>query len=273
VTDLYAVIGNPIAHSKSPIIHSMFANQTNQDLMYMALFSETAGFKNTVNKFIKRKGLGLNVTLPFKQEAFLLANSLGNHARITGAVNTLIINSNGEVRGENTDGIGLMRDLKENLKICVSSCRVLILGAGGAVRGILPSIIDEKPESITLANRTETKTHELVDLFAELYPISPFHFNQLSDQKYDLIINGTSASVDNQLPPIPDGILENKGFCYDLMYSNEPTPFVTWGLKQGASVSADGLGMLVEQAAQSFYLWRDTRPETSIIIETLKQKT
>ncbi len=272
MTDKYAVIGNPIGHSKSPDIHRMFANQTNQDMAYTALQAEPDQFDSAIDEFISSNGMGLNITLPFKQEAFRLANQLSVHAQRSGAVNTLIISSTGEIHGDNTDGVGLLRDLTKNLNIKVNEARILVLGAGGAVRGILPSLIDEKPVSITLANRTESKAHDIANLFLEVFPISPNRYDQLAGKTFDLIINGTSSSVTHSMPEIPNRILELNGFVYDLMYASEPTPFLKWGISQGASLATDGLGMLVEQAAQSFYLWRSILPETEIVIKTLKQQ-
>lgn len=269
--DKYAVIGNPISHSKSPDIHTMFANQTNQAMEYTTIQAEVGSFNQAVQSFIANKGRGLNVTLPFKQDAFRLANHLSDIAQKSGAVNTLIIESNAIIRGDNTDGIGLVRDLKQNLDIPLQQCRILIIGAGGAVRGILPSLFNEKPAAISLVNRTESKTLALTSLFAELYDIKPISFKSLSGHKFDLIINGTSSSLDNTLPPLPDNILEKGGYCYDLMYADKPTIFVKWGFEQGASQSTDGIGMLVEQAAESFFLWRKIRPETQIVIQALKQ--
>ena len=269
MTDQYAVIGNPISHSQSPRIHTMFANQTNQDMHYTKLLCDVDEFDQTVQNFIQRGGRGLNVTLPFKQNAFRIATSLSLNAQRTGAVNTLIVKDK-QLHGDNTDGVGLVRDLSNNLKLSLAAARILVLGAGGAVRGILPNLIDQQPASLTIANRTESKAHELAALFAELFPIQACHFRQLAGSQFDIIINGTSASVDNDLPPLADGVLQPQGVCYDLMYADSPTPFVRWGLEQEASLSADGIGMLVEQAAESFYLWRGVRPETDIVIDTLK---
>lgn len=268
--DRYAVVGNPIAHSLSPRIHRLFAEQTGQVLGYEAILAPRDGFAATVNDFRQAGGRGLNVTLPFKQEAFALADTLSGRARAAGAVNTLIFHADGSRDGDNTDGTGLINDLTGNLCLSATGRSVLILGAGGAVRGILAPLLSLRPAQVVIANRTPARAHELARRFASLGPVDGRGFDALDGRFFDLIVNGTSAGLDGAVPDIPDSVLAPGGACYDMVYAAEPTPFVRWARARGAAVAADGLGMLVEQAAESFLLWRGLRPDTAPVIRALR---
>ncbi len=268
--DLYGVMGHPINHSKSPAIHGAFALQTDQDLEYHAIHVQPGDFARAVAEFRNRKGRGLNVTLPFKEEAWNLAGELTSRARRARAVNTLWFGTNGDIHGDNTDGVGLVRDLTLNHGVPLERSRILILGAGGAARGVLGPLLDERPERLVIANRTESKAKDLADAFSTAGRISGHGFSQLAGEQFDLIINATSASLAGQAIPLPSELLQPEGVCYDMMYSMQPTVFMLWGQQQGALKSVDGLGMLVEQAAESFYRWRGVRPETGPVIELLR---
>lgn len=267
MTDRYAVIGNPINHSRSPQIHNLFALQTGQDLSYERILGED--FRADVLNFFKAGGKGLNVTLPFKEEAFALVDEASPAAQSAKAVNTLIPLADGRLRGDNTDGIGLVRDLK-NQGIELADQRVLLLGAGGAARGVLWPLLEQKPASFHIANRTPSKALELATELVELGPVTGSGFDGIHGQ-FDLIINATSSGIQNEAPPIPASCLAPGGACYDLMYAKEPTAFMRWGFAHGASRALDGFGMLVEQAAEAFFLWRGERPETAPVLEHLRQ--
>lgn len=269
-TDHYAVIGNPIMHSLSPQIHKRFAEQTDQNLIYQAIESPLDKFPEMVEQFRAAGGLGLNVTVPFKQQAWELCEQRSEVSERAGAVNTLWFDSQVQIRGDNTDGHGLVRDITINLDQTISGKRLLILGAGGAVRGVLEPLLKENPDSCVIANRTFSRAKELVEMFFDLGEISAIGYSDLSDLKFDIIINGTSASLSGELPPLPDKIQVRKSMCYDMMYSKTPTAFVKWGFDNGAKLSVDGLGMLVEQAAESFYIWRGIWPETNSVIASLR---
>jgi len=269
MTDRYAVIGNPIKHSKSPFIHSEFAKQTQQDLIYTAELVEIGKVNEFVTEFKNNNGKGLNVTVPFKQDAFELADTLSERAQRAGAVNTLSLDD--KITGDTTDGVGLVNDLIHNHNIELNNKRILILGAGGAVRGVIEPILNLSPSQLIIANRTVEKAVTLKDIFSELGPIDACGFNELDNEKFDLIINGTSASLSGELPPIPDNILNDHAAIYDMMYGAEPTPFMQWGQQQNAGLCLDGLGMLVEQAAESFYIWRGVKPDTTSVIKNLRK--
>ena len=269
MTDRYAVIGNPIKHSKSPFIHSEFAKQTQQDLIYTAELVEIGKVKDFVTEFKNNNGKGLNVTVPFKQDAFELTDTLSERAQRAGAVNTLSLGV--KIAGDTTDGTGLVNDLIHNHNVKLKNKRILILGAGGAVRGVIESILQLAPEQLIIANRTVEKAVTLKDIFSDLGSIDACGFNELDNEKFDLIINGTSASLSGDLPPIPDTILNNHAAIYDMMYGAEPTPFMQWGQQKNAGLCLDGLGMLVEQAAESFYIWRGIKPDTTSVIKNLRK--
>ena len=268
--DRYAVFGNPIAHSKSPQIHSLFAEQTGQALIYTAELAEVEDFEDRVKAFVKNNGKGLNITVPFKQQAWQLATQRSSRAERAGAVNTIIIKNDGSYFGENTDGIGLVRDLTNNHKITLKQKKVLILGAGGAVRGVIEPIMAEQPEQLVIANRTVEKALQLAEDFSDLGNISGSGFAELEGQSFDIVINGTSASLHGDLPPLPDKLFSDNACAYDMMYAAEPTIFMQWSSEHGAENVFDGLGMLVEQAAESFNLWRGVQPETQAVITTIK---
>ncbi len=268
--DHYAVVGNPIAHSKSPLIHSEFARQTEQQLSYTAELVEIDQLDEFVHRFLANNGKGLNVTVPFKQDAWKLATSLSDRAERAGAVNTLVLYGENDIYGDTTDGVGLVNDLKNNHDIHLNAKRILILGAGGAVRGVLEPILQQFPTRLVIANRTVERATDLAREFSDLGNISGCGFDELAGQQFDLIINGTSASLSGDLPPLPEGILSANACCYDMMYAAEPTPFMRWGEQQGAQHCLDGLGMLVEQAAESFYIWRQIRPETAPVIKMVR---
>ncbi|CDH47594.1 shikimate dehydrogenase [Candidatus Contendibacter odensensis] len=267
--DQYAVMGNPIAHSKSPHIHALFAAQTGQSLEYRAIRVEPGGFAAAARAFRAAGGKGLNVTVPFKPDAWVFADLLSARAERAGAVNTLIFDSTG-VRGDNTDGPGLVRDLTVNHGYALAGRRILLLGAGGAARGVLQPLLLEQPAQLVIANRTAGKALELSLRFGDLGRVSGCGFAELAGRQFDLIINATSAGLSDAVPLLPEGVLAADGWCYDLMYRSEPTAFVRWGKEQGAARSLDGWGMLVEQAAQSFYLWRGIWPETRPVIENCR---
>lgn len=271
--DQYAVFGHPIKHSKSPRIHQIFASQTGQILSYTAEDVPAELFNQSVTHFFAGNGKGLNCTVPLKELAFQRADQLTERARFAKAVNTLAQQEDGSILGDNTDGIGLVTDLTVNHKITLKDRRILILGAGGATRGIISPLIDQAPSQLLIANRTISKALVLAEEFNGLTEnIRGCGFSDLEDRQFDIILNATSASLSNQLPPLPDGLLAEQGICYDLAYGNDPTAFVRWGLENGASKSLDGVGMLVEQAAEAFYLWRNIRPETAPVIQLLNSE-
>lgn len=270
MTDRYAVVGNPVAHSLSPRIHQVFAAQTGQDLSYERLLAPTDEFTDTVGEFFRTGGKGLNVTVPFKQEAWALADERGALAERAGAVNTLSFLPDGRVRGDNTDGIGLLRDLTVNQDLKLTGLRILVLGAGGAVRGVLEPLLGEKPTTLHIANRTAENAESLAADFSDLGPVSGGGFESVAGHQYDLIINGTAAGLTGEVPPIAGTCLGDGGWCYDMVYGAEPTAFVRWGKTQGAARALDGLGMLVEQAAESFFIWRGLKPDTAVVITQLR---
>ncbi len=270
MTDRYAVIGNPIAHSKSPLIHAMFAEQTRQAMSYERILAPLGGFREAVLRFRAEGGRGLNVTVPFKLEAFELADRLSERAARAGAVNTLIFHADGVIEGDNTDGTGLVRDLLKQ-GATIEDKRVLILGAGGAVRGVLAPLLAERPRELVIANRTADKAVQLAAAFADLGPVRGCGFDAL-EGAFDLVINGTSASLSGELPPLPDDLLAKGAVAYDMAYGSDPTPFQRWAGAHGARLSLDGLGMLVEQAAESFRLWRGVQPDTAPVRQALSSK-
>lgn len=266
MTDRYAVVGNPIAHSKSPLIHAEFARLTGQDMVYERLLAPLDGFDKTVEDFRREGGKGLNVTVPFKEEAFRLADNKTARALAAGAVNTLKLDETG-VLGDNTDGAGLVRDLTANLQQSLTGKRILLMGAGGAARGVIGPLLDEHPELLVVANRTEDKARQLADIFDRGMKASSYE--ALTGQRFDLVINATSASLQGEVPPLPEGLFTPNALAYDMMYGAE-TPFMAWARNHGAATISDGLGMLVEQAAESFFLWRNVRPDTKPVIQMLR---
>lgn len=269
MSDLYAVIGNPVAHSKSPLIHARFARQTGQDIHYEAILAPLDGFVETVVAFRQRGGKGANVTVPFKLEACALSSRLTERAKAAGAVNTLVFEAD-DILGDNTDGAGLVRDIVVNLGYALGGRRVLLMGAGGAARGVIRPVLEHEPAVLTIANRTRQKADDLQQLFASSGNVVSTAYGDLRGQEFDLVINATSASLHGDLPPQPKGIFAAASLAYDMMYGKGHTPFLQFAQQQGAARLADGIGMLVEQAAESFFLWRGTRPETEPVIEMLR---
>ena len=270
--DEYAVMGNPIAHSKSPRIHSLFAEQTGEAIHYTAIQVDPGGFEQAVGNFIASGGKGLNITVPFKQEAWQLVDSRSERAARAGAVNTIKI-ENSKLFGDNTDGIGLVNDLVNNNSIILKHKRILLMGAGGAARGVLVPLLEKDPALLVIANRTESRARDLAKEFSDLGQVQGCGYDEtLAAQQFDVVINATAASLQGELPPLPEGILADAACCYDMMYGAKPTPFMEWAERQGASTILDGLGMLVEQAAESFTLWRGVRPETLAVIKLLRQE-
>ncbi len=270
--DRYAVFGHPIGHSKSPRIHTLFAEQTQQLLIYEAQDVPAKAFDKALENFFEQGGKGLNCTVPLKELAWQRAHVLSERAHFSKAVNTLVLQEDGSILGDNTDGLGLVADLTSNHAIPLFNSRILILGAGGASRGIIGPLMENTPAHIVIANRTVEKAITLSKEFAQLGDITGCSYEALKGQQFDLIINATSASLTGQLPHLTEGILAKNGYCYDLAYGNKPTAFVNWSLAQGAEKSLDGLGMLVEQAAEAFYIWRGVRPETAEIIALLNSE-
>lgn len=266
--DCYAVIGNPIAHSKSPLIHTEFARQTAQRLTYSTLLSPIDRFAPTVAEFVQSGGKGLNVTIPFKVEAFEFAHRLSERAQAAGAVNTLSFKG-GEIEGDNTDGVGLMRDVTKNLRFGIEGRRVLLLGAGGAARGAIASLFAEMPCLIVVANRTLSRAKDLAAQFSNFGQIEAMAFDGLKDRQFDLVINSTAASLEDDVLPIPDSVFADGALAYDMMYGKGLTSFLQAAARAGAR-TADGLGMLVEQAAESFFIWRGVRPDTALVLNKLR---
>lgn len=268
--DRYAVFGHPIKHSRSPQIHTAFAEQCKQRLSYRAQLVELGGFAAAATAFFAGGGKGLNITVPFKLDAYAFATELSGRARRAGAVNTLAAQSDGTIYGDNTDGVGLVRDIEQNLAWEITGKRVLILGSGGAVRGILEPLLKRHPSLVIIANRTVDKAQQLAREFADLGEVSGCSYEALIGSRYDLVINGTSAGLHGDMPPLPDDILSEGCCCYDLTYGAQPTPFMRWAAGEAAWAVADGLGMLVEQAAESFCIWRGVRPATRPVISMLR---
>lgn len=268
--DKYHVLGNPVKHSKSPYIHTYFANQTKQELEYTTFEVPLGQFAITVTDLYKNQGvLGCNVTVPFKQDAFEFCTTRTKRAEIAGAVNTLKFMPDGTIFGDNTDGIGLVTDLKQH-NVVLNGKKILILGAGGAARGVLTPIMDENPTLIVIANRTFSKAKDLVAI-ANSDNVKAEEFGNLDTYApFDIIINATSTSLSNSLPPISDSLYQNTT-AYDLMYAATPTAFLQHAIEHGAKQIIDGLGMLVEQAAESFFVWRGVRPNTQSLLEELRQ--
>ncbi|MBI3433291.1 MAG: shikimate dehydrogenase [Hydrogenophilales bacterium] len=264
MTDRYAVFGHPIAHSKSPQIHTAFARQTGQDMRYEAILAPLDGFAASVAAFIAAGGRGANVTVPFKEEAFRLASRLSPRAQRAGAVNTLTFDADG-ILGDNTDGAGLVADLTHNLHCTIAGQRILLLGAGGAARGVIEPLLDQQPAALVIANRTVSRAQELAELFGRGVRACGF---DAVDTPFDLVINATAASLAGDLPPLSPRVFTPDTLAYDMMYGRN-TPFLDFARTHGAR-TADGLGMLVEQAAEAFYMWRGVRPDTAPVIASLR---
>ncbi len=268
--DKYAVFGNPIKHSRSPAIHTAFASQCDEAIQYRAVRVEEAGFTAAARRFFDGGGRGLNITMPFKEDAYNFADRLSDRATRAGAVNTLSLAEDGAIEGDNTDGIGMLRDMVANLGWVVQSRRVLIVGAGGAVRGVLAPLLRERPKEVLVVNRTPTRASELATAFADLGSIEGGGLELVGERQFDLIINASSAGLSGEAPELPASLLTERSCCYDMIYGAEPTPFMRWAAHHAAWAVADGLGMLVEQAAESFYIWRHVRPETRPVINAIR---
>ncbi len=269
VTDRYGVMGYPVSHSRSPVIHRLFALQTNQDLQYELLQVAPDKLESAVSQFGRTGGRGLNITVPHKTEVARLVDDISERASTAGAVNTLVFRED-SLFGDNTDGVGLMRDLQVNQGIQLKSANILILGAGGATRGIVSPLLEAEPATIMIANRTFPKARALADYFSSQGPVNACRFQDVRSLPiYDLVINATSASVKGEMPPYPAEAIHPNTCCYDLSYGASPTPFSIWAAEHGAAKSMMGWGMLVEQAAESFHIWRGVRPDTVSVLRQL----
>ena len=273
MTDLYAVVGDPIAHSKSPLIHRLFAEQTQQDLAYEAIRIDTddTTFEYAIEDLKNRGYKGINITVPFKLNAFEYADQLSQRAQIAHAVNTFSFQANGTTLADNTDGIGLVNDIEHNGQRPLKDQSVLILGAGGAVQGILEPLLAKHPASVHIANRTAQRAQVLGNRFQSECPISGSGWEDIPDIPFDIIINGTSASLEGKIPPVSETLIGKNTLVYDMMYGDKPTVFMDWAKKiQPDCQTMDGLGMLVGQAAEAFYIWRGVKVETAPVIAEVR---
>ena len=267
--DRYGIMGYPVSHSRSPFIHKLFAMQTQQDLEYELLKVAPDRLEKAIKRFQRKGGKGLNITVPHKTEVTRIVDHLSERASSAGAVNTLVFREE-DIIGDNTDGIGLMRDLLVNLELDLTDKSILILGAGGATRGIVASLLDAEPESITIANRTLSRARILAEIFSATGPVSACRFEELQEtSSFEIVINATSAGLKGEIPPFPESAIDDQTFCYDLSYALSPTPFSRWAAEHGAARSVMGWGMLVEQAAESFLLWRGVRPDTQKVLKQI----
>jgi shikimate dehydrogenase len=269
IIDRYGVMGYPVSHSRSPVIHRLFALQTGQNMQYELLQVSPEKLDTAVRQFQRTGGKGLNITVPHKSEVAKLVDQMSERASTAGAVNTIAFRGS-EVYGDNTDGIGLLRDLSVNLGVHLEGVNILILGAGGATRGIIGPLLEMQPAGLRIANRTLGKAQALADHFESQGPITACRFNVVPvDEPYDLIINATSAGLQGDTPPYPEAAISESTFCYDLSYGLNATPFSIWAREHGAAKSVMGWGMLVEQAAESFNLWRGIRPDTAPVLKQM----
>jgi shikimate dehydrogenase len=270
--DQYGVVGHPVAHSWSPFIHGMFARQTGEQLVYRLHDVLPQDFRNYVLDFFSRGGRGLNVTVPHKVAAAELANQLTPRAERATAVNTLAIQRDNRILGDNTDGAGLVHDLRDNLSVNLAGRRVLIVGAGGATRGVVAPLLVLRPAELVIANRTAERARAFAADFQDLGAVRGCGFDDLRDVAYDVIINATSASLAGEVPAIPASVIKGESLCYDMAYSKGDTPFLKWAREAGCAKAVQGWGMLVEQAAESFQLWRGVRPQTKPVLEALRER-
>ncbi len=266
----YAVFGDPIRHSKSPQIHSLFAKQTGSRLNYQAVEVPINKFSEYVKSFSSQGGKGLNITVPFKEEACSICTTLTQRAEMSGSVNTIRFDNHRDIHGDTTDGQGLINDLIINHGIDLENKSVLILGAGGSVKAILEPLCAQKTSQIVIANRTVSRAEYLAERFSDQGNIEACSYTEVSARVFDMIINGTSLSLMGELPPLSETVIKNDTCCYDLMYSDTDTIFMKWAIEQGAAKVTDGLGMLVEQAAEAFLIWHGVRPDTASVIKTLR---
>jgi shikimate dehydrogenase len=270
MTDRYGVMGYPVSHSRSPVIHRLFAAQTGEDIQYELLQVPPDKLETAIAQFGRTGGKGLNITVPHKSEVAKLVDEMSERASTAGAVNTIVFRDDGTLYGDNTDGVGLMQDLQVNHALNLKGRNILILGAGGATRGIISPLLEAEPGSLVIANRTFPKARSLADHFASQGPVNACRFEDVRSLPiYDLIINATSAGLKGETPPYPEEAIHPATFCYDLSYSSTPTPFSVWAARHGAARSVMGWGMLVEQAAESFYIWRGVRPDTAPVLKQL----
>ena len=267
-------MGNPVAHSRSPEIHQLFAQQASIKIDYQRIQVDVGGFAQAVSNFQASGGQGLNVTVPFKVEAWELADTCSKRAQLARAANTLWFETS-SINGDNTDGVGIVRDINDNLHRPIKHTRLLVLGAGGAVRGVLGELLDCHPIQLVVANRTVDKAVELADAFQKHSSVDLLGcgFEELEEMRFDIIINGTAASLSGEVPSIPKLNFGDQALAYDMVYSTQPTAFMRWAAAAGAPNVSDGLGMLVEQAAESFYIWHDYRPKTKPVIRALRGGT
>jgi shikimate dehydrogenase len=270
--DQYGVVGHPVSHSLSPFIHGMFARETGQAMSYRLFDVRPADLEVHVRDFFAQGGLGLNVTLPHKIAARELAHELTARAAHAAAVNTLAWTDGGTILGDNTDGAGLVHDLRENLGLQLAGRRVLVLGAGGATRGVLAPLLGLKPAVVVIANRTPERAAALASAFSDLGVTHGVGFEDVGEEAFDLVINATSASLSGDIPPLPQGAVGSATVCYDLAYGKSATAFVAWAKLRGCAQALQGLGMLVEQAAESFELWRGMRPTTATVLAALQAR-
>jgi len=266
----YAVFGNPIKHSKSPQIHKLFAKQAEISLEYNAIEVPVDKLTLYIKSFFSQGGRGLNITVPFKEDACSLCTTLTQRAEASGSVNTILFNDETDIHGDTTDGQGFLNDLIDNHGIQLKNKSILILGAGGTIRSILEGLSDQMTKEIVLVNRTVSRAKSLERKFENKFHIKAYSYSEFSDRAFDIIINGTSLSLSKELPPISERNIKKNTFCYDLMYSDTGTVFTEWAIENGASEAIDGLGMLVEQAAESFMLWHGTKPDTRSVIKFLR---
>ena len=270
-SDAYGLFGYPVQHSWSPFIHGLFAKQTGQDMTYRLFEAPPDAFRHDVLEFFHTGGQGCNVTVPHKRAAADLVNELTPRAQLADAVNT-VLRRDEVLVGDNTDGVGLLTDLRKNLGLKLSSPRILLLGAGGAARGALGPLLELQPAAFVIANRTIDRARQLVREFAELGPVTAVEFAAVEPRRFDLVVNATSASLKGQVPPIPESVVDATTVCYDMAYGVGDTAFTAWARRLGAGQAAQGWGMLVEQAAEAFRLWRGVRPDTRPVLDALRTR-
>jgi shikimate dehydrogenase len=271
-TPYYCVVGHPIAHSKSPQIHAAFATQTGRQLVYERVDVLPGNLAAAVAEFRACGGRGLNVTVPMKEEAWSIAARREPNAELAGAANTLWFDSDGRIVADNTDGVGLVRDLKQNHGVVIHGRRLILLGAGGAARGVMPALLAEQPREILISNRTAARAAVLAKHFCAAPNIGVLEWGGAPTQSADVIINATAASLVDELPKLHSAALHTKTVCYDMMYGSTPTAFISWACSRGIETAFDGLGMLVEQAAAAFAIWHGIVPSTAPVIAALRSR-